>query len=449
MASHATSARLLAKHPAEGTFCPPTGGRRIPPPGDATVAVARYARGDVSIISRPASAVRIGRLTQLPAVRDAAVAAVAFAVTFAWLAGHHGSTRGLDLFGVGLAVVACLPLTERRRWPLAVFAVCTAASAMLAGLGYAYGPPIGPTLALFYLASDQRTPDRIRQTATIVIGLGAIHLGAAAASTSGVPTTAILGAIVLWGGAWIIGDQRRQRRERMADLTERAARAEREAEHERRLAAAEERTRIARDLHDSVAHAINVILVQAGGARLLQERDPDAVRAALETVEDVARETITEIDHLIGGLRSNGDRDAAQAGIELPTGLASAPSLAARYRAAGLGVELRVDGGPRLLAPGLDQAAYRILQESLTNAARHGTGRADVQITYGDGQLELVIANPVTSSHEGQDNRSGYGILGMRERAALLGGTLAAGASHGVFRVHAWLPYQPAWTAVP
>ncbi len=228
-----------------------------------------------------------------------------------------------------------------------------------------------------------------------MLGLGAIHLGAATLSDRGFPTTAILGAIVLWGGAWIVGDQLRQRRQRLADLIERAERAERETQRERRLAAAEERTRIARDLHDSAAHAINVILVQAGGARLLQDATPKPSACALITIEDVARETIGDIDQLIRGLRAErrwpgtrrGDR-AADPGWPRPTRSPRATVRPdCRCRSA--------SRAPRPLAPGLDQAAYRILQESLTNAARHGDGPAEVQIAYRERELELTVSNPL------------------------------------------------------
>ena len=238
----------------------------------------------------------------------------------------------------------------------------------------------------------------------------------------------------MWGGAWIVGDQVRQRRQRLADLVERARRAERETERERRLAAAEERTRIARDLHDSSAHAINVILVQAGAARLLQERDPASARVALNTIEDVARETIGEIDQLVRGLR-----EESSSLIEPPTGLAALETLAERHRAAGHAVAISVDGERRPLGPGVDQAAYRILQESLTNAARHGEGPAAVEIAYRDAALELTVSNPLSAN--GAQHVGGHGILGMRERAGLLGGSLEATPAGGSFRVHARLPY--------
>ena len=377
------------------------------------------------------------RVVPSPRLRDAVVAAIALALTLALLTGAHGTSRGLDLLGGVLAAAATVPVLAHRRSPLGVFAVTTAASATLNGLGYAVGPPFGPTAALFFVAADQRTRERFGRTAAVVLGLFAVHVGATAIAHSSFPTAPILFGILVWGGAFVIGDQVRQRRQRHADLVERAHRAERELERERRLAAAEERTRIARDLHDSAAHAINVILVQAGAARLLQARDPDAARTALSTIEDVARETIGEIDLLVRGLRE--DRDPAE--VEPPLGLAALDTLAERYRAAGLAIDVHVAGRVRPLPRAVDQAAYRILQESLTNAARHGDGAAHVDVQYGDGKLELSIANPVAQSADGATDAGGHGILGMRERASLLGGTLDAGHEGDAFRVRARLPY--------
>ncbi len=386
-----------------------------------------------------------GRLTSRRRARppalvgDAVVAVVAFGLSLGLLSGRGSAPRGLDVLGVGLAALACLPLLGRRRWPLATLTVTTAASATINGLGYALGPPFGPTIALFHVATDERTRARRPETAPILLGLFALHVGVTAI-TRGSPAVPILSGTIVWGGAWIVGDQLRQRRQRQADLEERARRSERDVERERRLAAAEERTRIARDLHDSAAHAINVILVQAGAARLLADRNPAGAEQALATIEDVARETIGEIDQLIRGLREDGRTTApADVGVEPPIGLAAVGTLAARHRAAGLPVALRIDGRAQPLAPGLDQGAYRIVQESLTNAARHGTGPAEVAITFGEEALELTVSNPVGS--DGGRVEGGHGILGMRERAALLGGSLGAGPDEGSFRVHVRLPY--------
>jgi signal transduction histidine kinase len=193
--------------------------------------------------------------------------------------------------------------------------------------------------------------------------------------------------------------------------------------------------RIARDLHDSAGHAINVILVQAGAARLLQGRDPERSRAALETIEEVARETIGEIDRLVRALRD----DAGADGVEPPPGLAALDALVDRHRTAGLGVTVEDHGARRPLVPGVDRAAYRILQEALTNAALHGGGSAHVDLTYDDDEIRLTVTNPTRPDRPLRAG-GGHGLVGMRERALLLGGTLDAGADDGVFRVHARLP---------
>ncbi|MGO9885971.1 MAG: sensor histidine kinase [Solirubrobacteraceae bacterium] len=374
----------------------------------------------------------------MPTATDQLVAAGAFALTVVMLAVHHADKREIDPLGVALAAAACLPLLAHRRSPLGAFAVCTAASATINALGYPISVPVGPTIAVFYIASDTRMHERIGVTAAVVGVMFAIHIAATSIGEDSFPTLPIFAGIVVWGGAWIIGDQVRQRRERIAEALERADRAERETERERRLAAAEERTRIARDLHDSAAHAINVILVQAGAARLMQERDPKSVGDALATIEDIARETIVEIEQLISGLRDN--RGASDA-VEPPAGLAAFETLVERHRAAGLTVRTRIVGRRRALAPGLDQAAYRILQESLTNAARHGSGDADVQVTYGEHDLELTVCNAVEPTTTNGYLARGHGLVGIRERVDLLGGSLELERDANRFLVRARMAY--------
>ena len=367
---------------------------------------------------------------------DAVLAAAVFAFSLVVLS-HGGFDRpegNLDVLGGVLAALASLPLAARRLSPLPVFAVVTAATAALYGFGYGLGPPVGFAIAL-YSAAEHRDETRPRAWAAALALSLVILLGPHLVRGEFAPEL-LLGAVV-WAAAWFAGDRARLRRERIADLEERARRAEREAERERRLAAAEERTRIARDLHDSAGHAINVILVQAGAARLLQELDLERSREALETIEEVARHTLGEIDRLVGALRENGSRD----GVEPSPGLAALETLTDRYRDSGLAVTVRIDGARRSLAPGVDQAAYRILQEALTNAARHGDGAADVEITFGPSTLELAVTNP-TAPGSASGNGGGHGIVGMRERAHLLGGQLEAGASQGLFRVRARLPYR-------
>jgi signal transduction histidine kinase len=349
--------------------------------------------------------------------------------------------RDPDALGVVLAALASLPLVARRRAPVPVFVFVVAASALLFSLGYPEGPPIGPTVALYFVALSRT--EGWRRTAPIIAlaaGLFAAHITALGIGRDRFPGGEILLGTILWSGVWIAGDRTRLRRERIAALEERARRAEREAERERQLAAAEERTRIARDLHDSAGHAINVILVQAGAARLLQDRDPERAREALHTIEEVARETIGEIDNIVGALREDGSSVDTRDAVDPPSGLAGLETLVERQRSAGLSVSVNVEGTPRSVARSVDQAAYRILQEALTNATRYGGGSAELEIHYAPRALELTVSNPLSSKSIPSAN--GHGIAGMHERAALLGGTLSAGAEDGVFRVRARLPYR-------
>jgi signal transduction histidine kinase len=296
----------------------------------------------------------------------------------------------------------------------------TAASAALAALGYPHGVPLGPTVAVYLLAAsrDDAHPWTARTTG-VVAGLFAVHAAALGISRSQLPVTAIAIGALVWVIAWFAGERTRLRREQLTELEARAR--------------AEERTRIARDLHDSAGHAINVIGIQAGAARLLQESDPAGSRDALQTIEQIARQTVGEIDRLVGGLRE--DEPATS-----PPGLAGLEALAAQHRAAGLHVAVSSHGTPRPLGAAADRAVYRIVQEALTNANRHGSGPARVELAFGASAVDLVVTNPVDAPSTARADGS-HGLIGMRERAALAGGVLVAERRDGVFRVHARLPY--------
>ena len=374
---------------------------------------------------------------------DVAIAVVAFAGTVALIqhggvaaAAATGSAR-LDPVGVVLAACSAMPLVVWQRAPFGTFAVTAATCTLMAALGYPLDLLPGPTAALYLLAAsrDPDTPWTRRSTAAVV-GLFLAYLTATGAAHGSFPTIALLHTGLAWALAWFAGDRTRLRREHVAELHQRAVRAEREADRERLLAIAEERARIARDLHDSAGHAISVIAVRAGAARLRHHQDPDRSLAALQAVEDLARQTVTEIDQLVGTLRDEGRADHD---VEAPAGLASLDTLIAHHAAAGRTVTLDASGVPRTLAGAADQAAYRILQEALTNAARHGTGRTRVELAYGDAALELTITNPVST--DAAPRSGGHGLIGMRERAGLLGGTLDAGRVDGTFRVRARIPY--------
>jgi signal transduction histidine kinase len=386
---------------------------------------------------------------------DVAAAATALAGSLALL--RHGGIDGLrlgagmgashpepgtlDLVGVVLAASSTVPLIAWRRAPLGVFSVTAAASVLLAALGYRIDLLLGPTAALYLLAAScgPRAPwaPWTRRTTVTVVGLLVAYLGAAAAAQGTFPTSELLHTGLAWAAAWFAGERTRLRREQVTELRDRALRAERDAERERLLAIAEERARIARDLHDSAGHAIIVIAVRAGAARLRHHQDPSRSLVALEAIEGLARQTAGEIDQLVGTLRDGGSAGGA---VEAPPGLGSLDSLLDHHRAAGLQVALETSGAPRPLGGAANQAAYRILQEALANAARHGAGSARVEVAFGDAAVELSVTNS-TPVRRSPRSGGGHGLIGMRERAALVGGRLDAEAANGAFHLRARIPY--------
>jgi signal transduction histidine kinase len=352
------------------------------------------------------------------ALLDVALALVALGGSLAQLSrGGLGSSPhasgDLDWIGGLLAVCSAAPLLAWRRAPGAVFVLTAWASVLLAGLGYPLMVALGSAIALFLFAAsrDEERP-WTRRSSAIVIALFGAYLLAAGLGGGGFPGSELVHTGLAWAVAWFAG------------------------ERERRLAVAEERARIARDLHDAAGHAINVIAVRAGTARLRQ--DPERSQAALEAIEELARKTAEEIDQIVGTLREGASGTGA---VDAPPGLASLDTLVARHAAAGLAVSVAREGEPRRLESVIDQAAYRILQEALTNASRHGTGPARVAVAFGQAALELTISNPVGGASAARPN-GGHGLIGMRERATVLGGSLDVERANGSFRVRARLPYR-------
>jgi signal transduction histidine kinase len=413
--------------------------RRIIRAGDSGLRSYRYSRLAVSSAAmadrlsgvRP----RSGRLV------DVAIAAAALAGALAQL--DHGGIGGLrtgsgelDLTSGALAACSTLPIALWRRAPRAVFAVTASATVLLAGLGYPLGLALGPAAALYLLAANRGEEDPwTRRSIAMVVALFLAYLGAAGLADGAFPAGELLHTGLAWAVAWFAGERTRLRREHIAELRQRALRAERERERERRLAVAEERARIARDLHDAAGHAIGVIALRAGAARM--RRDPERSQAALEAIEELARKTVGEIDRIVGTLR---DRGSANGAVEEPPGLASLDTLVARHAATGVDVRVASEGEPRPLETAVDQAAYRILQEALTNAARHGSGAAQVDLAFGATALELTVSNAAADERTSRAN-GGHGLIGMRERATLLGGSLEAERANGTFCVRAHLPY--------
>jgi signal transduction histidine kinase len=403
--------------------------------------VERFRRAGAALRSIPmATAGRDLRhvLDRSDLLLDAAIAAGVFAASLALLAiGENEAGESVDAVGVLLVALTALPLLVRRRAPVAAFALAALASIALRLAADPAGPPLAATLALYLMvATSEESRTRTRLLLALVVAALAAHVAASGIATGRFPDNELLFGTLLWTAVWIAGDRTRMRRERMAALEERALRAEREAERERRLAAAEERTRIARDLHDSAGHAINTILVHAGLGRLRSDAATPEAREAFATIEDVARETVGEIDQMVRALR---DDTSAPDEVEAPPGLAALDALIGRHRAAGMDVTATVSGELPALPPPVDRGVYRIIQEALTNAARHGGGSVHVEIAAADGELSLVVENPLNPAGRPAPG-GGHGIAGMRERAALLGGTLEALPTGTRFRVRAEIP---------
>ena len=239
--------------------------------------------------------------------------------------------------------------------------------------------------------------------------------------------------------AWATGNAFRQHGARERALEARAAALEREREEKVSRAAAEERARIARELHDVVAHSVSVMVLQVGGARGILDTEPATARETLRSAEQTGRQALAEMRRMLGILRTPDDGS----GLAPQPSLGHLDMLVDRARAAGLEVELRIEGHPQALAPGVDLAAYRIVQEALTNAVKHaGPAHAEVTLRYAHDQLEIEVCDDGRGpAPEGTD--PGHGLVGMRERVALYGGALTAGRRNGGgFVVRARMPLE-------
>jgi signal transduction histidine kinase len=246
-------------------------------------------------------------------------------------------------------------------------------------------------------------------------------------------------AAILFTAAWIAGFALNRRLAQARAAEERAVRLEREREDRARVAVAEERARIARELHDVVGHSVSVMTVQAGAVRRLLKPDQEREREALEAVEETGRQALTEMRRMVGVLRRVEEAPA----LAPQPGLQHVDRLVEQVREAGLPVALRIEGDPVQLPPGVDLTAYRVVQEALTNALKHSNAtEADVLVRYRGSEVELVVMDDgrgVTSGDGG-----GHGLVGMRERVAVYGGDLVAGArAEGGYLLRARLPVEP------
>ncbi|MER7045625.1 sensor histidine kinase [Streptomyces jumonjinensis] len=250
--------------------------------------------------------------------------------------------------------------------------------------------------------------------------------------------------------AWVLGDSMRTRRAYFAQLEERAMRLEREREAQSKVAVAAERARIARELHDVVAHNVSVMVVQADGAAYVLDAAPDQAKQALETISTTGRQALAEMRRLLGVLRTGDDPESGEY-VPQPD-VQQIEDLVEQVRRSGLTVDFRIEGTPRPLPSGVELTAYRIVQEALTNSRKHGGPEvgASVRLVYFDDGLGLLVEDDGRgSSHElyedGGVDGQGHGLIGMRERVGMVGGTLDAGPRPGGgFRISALLPLKPA-----
>jgi signal transduction histidine kinase len=344
--------------------------------------------------------------------------------------------------GYLLLIVSGLVLLVRRRWPVAVFATVVAVSLAYYAAGYPDGPGwVGLFVATYTLTAHG---DGHRSLQIVAAGIAVLTVGWLL--TADLQPLNAAGWVFFRIGTFImvaaVGEVVRMARVLAAQAQERAERAEqtREQEAQRRVDA--ERLRIAREVHDTVAHAIAVINVQAGVTAHVLDKRPQQARETLEVIEQTSARALEELRATLGVLRdaSEDDRRARSPGLD------QLEELAGLAREAGLDVKVEVASPPSELPSAVEQAAYRILQESITNAIRHaGPAHVVIALSYGAGELELRVADDGRGLREPHGAQgAGRGIAGMRERAALLGGKLTAGPRPGGgFQVLARLPLPP------
>ncbi|MCF6508620.1 sensor histidine kinase [Blastococcus sp. MG754426] len=378
-------------------------------------------------------------LRDRPFVVDTALAALIGLVTVVLPAGTYWSSQGAS-FLVGVLLVA--PLAWRRRAPVPAAAVVVAAGLLELLVSDQFLAANYAALVMVYSLAAY-APRWAGQTGLAVGLVGAVLASLRYYSSDVVDAVVPAGSIgVAVVAAWALGDLRRARLQRLAALEERAQLLELERDQEMRLAATAERARIAREMHDVVAHSLSVVIAQADGGRYAGRADPRAATDALEAIAATGRQALTDMRALLGVLRDGGSEEYAP-----QPDVAAIPGLVEDVRGSGLDVDLIEEGTPQPMPAGPQLAAYRIVQESLTNVLKHAgpAGRAWVRLQWRSDALELSVLDDgrgVAATVDGSDGL-GQGLRGMRERALLHGGHLEAGPrAGGGFGVHAALPYR-------
>ncbi|MET8573029.1 sensor histidine kinase [Streptomyces sp. NPDC004783] len=353
---------------------------------------------------------------------------------------------------VPLAVLLCLVIALRRRMPEKMLLLGAALGVGQLALDVATMPADFALLVIVYTVAA--TGARWASRVALTMGLCAAPLAQLRWPSD---HTGIAGNIAItvfqavpFALAWVLGDSIRTRRAYFAQLEERAARLEKEREAQAKVAVAAERARIARELHDVVAHNVSVMVVQADGAAYVLDAAPDQAKKALETISSTGRQALAEMRRLLGVLRTGEHQEAGEY-VPQPD-VQQIEDLVEQCRTSGLPVDFKVEGTPRPLPSGVELTAYRIVQEALTNTRKHGgpNAGASVRLVYFDDGLGLLIEDdgkgaPHELYEEGGFDGQGHGLIGMRERIGMVGGTLDAGPRPGGgFRISALLPLKPA-----
>jgi signal transduction histidine kinase len=379
---------------------------------------------------------------RLPASRwlfDSGLALVATGVSTAmFISTPMGQPRGTLALGYALVLLHTLPLAARRRFPLAVLATSVASGLAFAALDLR--PEILGVAILVAVYSVAAYGDRWVALAGLAVaeaGLAAVQL--TPGRTGAVTLVVNMGVVA---ATWLLGQFAHNYRAYAARLEERTAELEQARAELARRAVVEERLRLARELHDVVAHAISVIAVQSGVGAHIATTQPKEARRSLAAIEATSRAALEELRRLLGVLRQE---DEPQGDLAPVPGLADLDSLLAEVSKAGLAVKLQVNGTRPPVPAGVDLSAYRIVQEALTNVVKHaGPARAQVVVSYRDHEVTVEVTDDgrgaVTSASDGRVG-SGHGLIGMRERVQAFGGDLQTGPRlGGGFRVAARLP---------
>jgi signal transduction histidine kinase len=349
----------------------------------------------------------------------------------------------VGLLDAVLVPLTTLPIALRRYRPLSVLAVTVVAETLLLLFSSRVQVPLGVIVALYTVASRCERPVSIRAAEWVALP---ITVGVAVSSEGHVGR--VIPELALFAIAWVVGDNIRTRRAYLAELEARAARLEREREERDERAVAEERTRIARELHDVIAHNVSVMVVQASAGEELFDRDPARARESLSSVAATGRAALAELRRLLGVIRAEEENEVGPAYAPQP-GIAYLDELIRQVQETGLAVELSVLGEPRELPEGVGLCAYRIVQEALTNTLKHAhASHAEVSVRYVDDALELQVVDDGRGSAgvNGDGKAGGHGLIGMRERVALFGGELTARPRRTAdgYEVRARLPLEEA-----